>query len=212
MNDIIDITQPLRNGIPPWPGDTPFHFEPTGRLGENGSVVNVGKFVVSCHTGTHIDAPFHYDDRGRRVHELDLELYVGAARVVDLSNVPGLKTVNRAALEAFELSGVERVLIKTNCWTERDVFPEEIVHLTPDGAKYLQTIGVRLVGVDVPSVDGIHSKGLPTHQALNRASIHILEGVVLDEVDAGDYELICLPLPLQSADGSPVRAVLRRVD
>lgn len=210
MNDFIDITQPLRNGIPPWPGDTEFHFEAVDVLGEDGSVVNVGKFTVSCHTGTHIDAPFHYDNEGKRVHDLDLGLYVGVARVVDVSSVPHLETVGREALEAFDLSGIERVLIKTNCWTDRDAFPEEIVHLTPDGAEYLSELGVRLVGVDVPSVDGIRSKGMPTHHALNRANIHILEGIVLDEVDAGDYELIAVPLSLRNADGSPVRALLKR--
>lgn len=208
---VIDITQPLRNGIPPWPGDTEFDFEPTSKLGENGSVVNVGKFVVSCHTGTHIDAPFHYDNAGKRVHELDLGLYIGRARVVDLSGVPGLETVGRGELAACDLGGAERVLVKTNCWTERDVFPQEISHLTPDGADYLQEQEVRLVGVDVPSVDAVRSKDLPTHRALDRAGISILEGIVLDSVEAGDYELVAVPLPLREADGSPVRAVLRRL-
>ncbi len=206
---LIDISQPLRDGIPPWPGDTEFSFEPTAKLGEDGSVVNVGKVTMSCHTGTHIDAPFHFDEGGKKVHELDLDLYVGRTRIVDLSGVRSLETVGRDELESFDLEGVERVLIKTNCWTGRSVFPEEIVHLTPDAAPFLASKGVRLVGVDVPSVDAIDSKELAAHHALHEHGIHILEGVVLDDVPPGDYELTALPLPLRDADGSPARAVLR---
>lgn len=207
MKDIMDISQPLRNGIPPWPGDTEFSFEPTSRLGENGSVVNVGKFTASCHTGTHIDAPFHFDNDGKRVHELDLGLYVGRARVIEVS---GVGSIGENELCGHEIEGVPRLLVKTGAWTERDVFPERIVHFRSDAAPFLADNGVRLLGTEMPSVDPIESKDLPTHHALHAHDIHILEGVVLDEIEPGDYELIALPLPLRGADGSPVRAVLRR--
>lgn len=205
---VIDITQPLRNGIPPWPGDTEFHFEPTAKLGEDGSVVNVGKFVASCHTGTHIDAPFHFDDEGRKVHELDLELYVGRARVIEVSGAEG---IGEKELAEHPLEGVSRLLVKAGAWTRRDVFPEQIVHFRPDAAPFLESHGVRLVGTEMPSVDPIESKDLAAHHALHEHGIHILEGVVLDGVEPGEYELIALPLPLRGGDGSPVRAVLRPV-
>ncbi len=203
---IIDISQSLRNGIPPWPGDTEFSFEPTARLGEDGSVVNVGRFTASCHTGTHIDAPFHFDNDGERVHELDLGLYVGGARVIE---VFGADSIGESELRGHSLEGVSRLLVKTGAWTEREVFPERTVHFRPDAAPYLASRGVRLVGTEMPSVDPIESKDLPAHHALNENGVHILEGVVLDGVEPGDYELIALPLPLRDADGCPVRAVLR---
>lgn len=203
---ITDISQPLRNGIPPWPGDTEFSFEPTARLGEDGSVVNVGRFTASCHTGTHIDAPFHFDDDGKKVHELELEIYVGIARVIEVS---GAESIGESELSEHDFDGVSRLLVKTGAWTEREVFPERIVHFRLDAAPYLASRGVRLVGTEMPSVDPIESKDLPAHHALHEHGIHILEGVVLDGVEPGGYELIALPLPLRNADGCPVRAVLR---
>lgn len=204
---LIDISQPLRDGIPPWPDDTEFRFEPTAKLGENGSVVNVGKFVVSCHTGTHIDASFHFDGEGKKVLDLEPEVYVGDARVIE---VPGVESIGERELGEHELEGVSRLLIKTASWRNRDEFPSRITHLRPGAAPFLASKGVRLVGVDVPSVDAIESKELAAHHALHEHGIHILEGIVLDNVSPGDYELIALPLPLRDADGSPVRAVLRR--
>ncbi len=209
MKDLVDITQPLRNGVPPWPGDTEFSFEPTSKLGEDGSVVNVGKFVASCHTGTHIDAPYHYDDDGKRVHELDLALYAGMAKVIEVS---GAGSIGESELREHEFDGVPRLLVKTGAWTERSEFPETIVYFRTDAAPFLASRGVRLLGTEMPSVDPIQSKDLPAHHALHDHNIHILEGLVLDEIEPGDYELIALPLPLRDADGSPVRAALRRKD
>ncbi len=207
MSGFIDITQPLRKGIPPWPGDTPFHFEPTSKLGEGGSVVNVGKFEVSCHTGTHIDAPFHYDNDGKKIHDLDLSLYAGRARVIE---VPGAESIGERELSEHDFDGTIRLLVKTGAWTEREAFPERIVHFRPDAASYLASRGVRLLGTEMPSVDAIDSKNLEAHHALHEHGVHILEGIVLDDVEAGEYELIAFPLPLRGGDGSPVRAVLRR--
>lgn len=206
LKSLVDITQPLRNGIPPWPGDTEFSFERTARIGEGGSVVNVGRFTVSCHTGTHIDAPFHYDASGKKVHELDLDLYVGEARVIE---VPGARSIGESELREHDFGSVARLLVKTGAWTEREVFPERVVHFRPDAAPFLASRGVRLLGTEMPSVDPIDSKEMPAHHALNEQGIHILEGVVLDEVEPGDYELVSLPLALRDGDGSPVRAALR---
>ncbi|MGH3085915.1 MAG: arylformamidase [Rubrobacteraceae bacterium] len=203
--DIIDISQPLRNGIPPWPGDTEFSFELVQRKDAE-SPVNVGKFTASCHTGTHIDAPFHFDDEGKMAHELDLEFYVGPARVIEVS---GVESVGEKELREHRFDGVSRLLIRTGSWTHRDVFPEKTTYLRPDSAPFLASRGVRLVGVDAPSVDPIESKELLAHHALHEHGVHILENVVLDGVVEGDYELICLPLALRGADGSPARAVLR---
>lgn len=204
---LIDISRRLQKGVPTWPGDTPFSFEISWPKSESGSV-NVGKVTMSTHTGTHIDAPFHFDDEGKKVIELDINLYVGLARVIDVS---GVESIGPEELANADLAGVERILLRTCSWTDPDRFPERIPHLRPELAPYLAERGIRLIGVDVPSVDPLDSKELSAHHTLNRYGIHILESVLLDHVEPGDYELIALPLPFAEADGSPVRAVLRPV-
>ncbi|GLX65739.1 arylformamidase [Paenibacillus glycanilyticus] len=202
---LIDISRPLDQRTPTWPGDTPFSYEVSWSKEQSGSV-NVGKLTMSIHTGTHIDSPFHFDNDGRKVMDLDLELYVGPARLIDVS---GLSSIGAEDLAAYELEGVTRLLLRTSSWTNPDEFPSEIPFLRADLAPYLHARGIRLIGVDVPSVDPLDSKELAAHHGLHAHDIHILEGLALDHVAPGDYELIALPLPLAEADGSPVRAVLR---
>ncbi len=202
---VIDISRRLVNGMPVWPGDTPFHYEVSWSKAESGSV-NVGSLSMSTHTGTHVDAPFHFDDNGNRIIDLDLELYIGPARIVDMT---GKKSIGAKDLKKIDLEGVKRVLFRTLSWQNPDVFPDEIPHLEADLGPFLADKGIRLIGVDVPSVDPIDSKDLLAHHSLNENGIHILESIVLDEVEPGDYELIALPLPLVEGDGSPVRAILR---
>ncbi|WP_369899661.1 arylformamidase [Bacillus manliponensis] len=201
----IDISQPLQNDIATWPGDTPFSYEVACSKEESGSV-NVGKITMSIHTGTHIDAPFHFQNDGERVLDLDVNVYVGPARIIDVS---GLESIGASDLETFQLEGIERVLLRTSSHGNAKLFPKKIPHLRADIAPFLKEKGVRLIGVDVPSVDPLDDKELAAHHTLWKQGIHILENVVLDHVPDGDYELIALPLPLSHADGSPVRAIVR---
>ncbi|MRG29168.1 arylformamidase [Laceyella tengchongensis] len=203
--DWYDISAPLVNGMPVWPGDTPYQFGLQWTKDESGSV-NVGRLTLSTHTGTHIDAPYHFDEAGNKTQQLDLSVYMGPARVIYL---PDCARIGKAELSAHDLRGVERLLIRTDAWQEKETFPHVIPHVSPDAALYLKEWGVRLLGVDVPSVDPIDSKELEAHHALNQQGIHILEGIVLSHVPEGDYELIALPLPIVDGDASPVRAVLR---
>jgi arylformamidase len=204
---IIDISRRLENGMPVWPGDTAFHYEVSWSKAESGSV-NVGSISMSAHTGTHVDAPFHFDDHGKRIIELDLELYIGPARVLDMI---GKESIGAKDLENVDLEGIQRLLFRTLSWQNAAEFPVKIPHLEADLGPFLAERGIRLIGVDVPSVDPIDSKDLHAHYSLNENGIHILESVFLDEVEPGDYELIALPLPLVEGDGSPVRAVLRTI-
>jgi arylformamidase len=208
MKKLIDISRPLAAGTPTWPGDTPFQYEVSWPKSASGSV-NVGKLTMSIHTATHVDAPFHFDDDGRRMTGLDLEVYIGPALLVDVS---GKSSIGADDLAGVDLTGVSRLLLRTSSWHEPDRFPEEICYLRADLAPLLAEKGIRLIGVDVPSVDPLDSKELPAHHALERHGVHILEGLALDHVEPGTYELIALPLPLVEADGSPVRAVLRSLD
>lgn len=203
---LIDISRPLFVGMPVWPGDTEYQFKLAWTKKESGSV-NVGQVLLSTHTGTHIDAPYHFDENGKKVHELDLSLYLGTVRVVHL---PHRESIGASDLEGIDLKGVKRLLIRTDSWTDPTRFPQSITYMRPDLATFLGEKGVQLLGLDVPSVDPIDSKELPAHHALHRQGIHILEGAFLSGVEEGDYELIALPLKLEGADGSPVRAVLRQ--
>lgn len=202
---LIDISRKLGQNVPTWPGDTPFSFSLAWTKADSGSV-NVGKIEMSIHTGTHVDAPFHFDDEGKRIYDLDLNLYIGKALVVDMKNKESIGAID---FELIDLHGVERLLIRTDSWKNTNVFPDKITYLRPDLASFLGEQGIRLIGVDVPSVDPLDSKELSAHHHLHENGIHILEAVDLQKVEPGLYELIALPLPLAEADGSPVRAVLR---
>jgi arylformamidase len=203
---IFDISRKLINGMPVWPGDTSFHYDISWPMEESGSV-NVGRLELSTHTGTHVDAPFHFDNEGKKIIELDLNLYIGPAIVID---VIGKESIGAADLIGVNLEGYERVLFRTLSWENPNEFPENIPYIEPNLAPFLGSKGIKLIGLDVPSVDSIDSKELPAHHSLNEHGIHILESLMLDDIEAGDYERIALPLPLVEGDGSPVRAILRQ--
>ncbi len=203
--NIYDISRLLDSTLAPWPGDRPFRFELTARQSE-GSSVNVGAISSSVHSGTHVDAPFHYRSDGPRSDALELSTYLGPALVVDAR---GREQIPWEVLAEQDLARTPRVLFRTDGWLDSARFPEQIPVLAPGVAGRLGESGVLLVGVDLPSVDQIDSKHLPNHHALDAAGIRILEGLDLAHVPPGPYELIALPLKLVGADGAPVRAVLR---
>ncbi|MBS4199304.1 arylformamidase [Bacillus sp. FJAT-49732] len=204
MTKWIDISQPLTNDMAHWPGDTPFSFSLTYTKEKTGSV-NIGQMTTSLHTGTHIDAPFHYDSSGRTVDQLDLDHYIGKAFVADVSHT---EKITAAVLQKFNWDNVTRILLRTALPNNPKYFPEKMPFLDPDIAPFLKEKGVTLLGVDMPSVDPPDSKTLNTHHALYEHGIHILENLMLDHVKEGYYDLIALPLAITGADGSPVRAVL----
>lgn len=206
-NGWIDISQPLKNGIAEWPGDTPFSYEVAHSTADTGSV-NIGKLTMSTHMGTHIDAPFHFDDNGLKVLDLPVDLFIGRARVID---VTGCLTIGCKELEQLDFGGVERILLRTGSRDNLTVFPDQFPVLRADIGPLLKERGVRLVGVEAPSVDPEDSKTMDAHHALNDNGVMILENIVLRDVPAGDYDLIALPLALADSDGSPVRAVIRAI-
>jgi arylformamidase len=207
-NKWIDISQPLSNDIAHWPGDTPYSYETTFTKEQTGSV-NIGKITTSLHTGTHVDAPFHFKNDGEKIVDLDINLYIGPARVIDVSDY---SNIDSNVLQTFDLDGVTRLLLKTSVPNNPKRFPEQIPALSADVAAFLQEKGIQLIGVDIPSVDPLDSKEMDAHHALYKHGINILENIMLDKVKEGDYELIALPLPLKEADGSPVRAVIKPLD
>ncbi|WP_271854030.1 cyclase family protein [Planococcus maritimus] len=203
MKSIIDISMTLDAATPEWPGDTPFAYRLSVTKEQSGSV-NIGELQSSTHIGTHIDAPFHYDEQGLKTDELPLDVYLTTAQVMD---VTGHEHVKLSDLDELR-QGVSAVLLKTASWQNRSKFPGAWPTFDPEIAEWMKDHNIRLLGVDVPSVDPETSKELPMHHAMNRNERFILEGIVLDGVAAGVYKLAALPLKIRGGEGSPVRAVL----
>lgn len=205
MTSWIDISQPLNNQLAGWPEDERFYYDTPVTKDMSGSV-NIGRIKSGVHAGTHVDAPFHFRNDGAKILDIALDRYIGPCRVIDVHLE---KQIDQAALKKVLTTPVERLLIRTSLPNSPTYFPEDVTAITPDGAAYMADMGVKLVGVDTPSVDAIASQTLPAHHALYAHDIFILENVMLDHVDTGDYELSALPLPLQDADGSFVRAAIK---
>jgi arylformamidase len=203
--EIIDISLPLENRLAVWPGDTEFDYELTWKRSA-GATVNVGAIRMSTHCGTHIDAPFHFDQTGQKVDELSLATFIGKAIVV---HVRGEQNISRKMLSR-ELQGVTRLLLRTDAWADPHVFPRSIPVIDGEVPDWLGSQGIVLLGVDVPSVDDLNSKELPNHHSLARNRIAILESLNLRGVEEGVYDLVATPLKVVCADAAPVRAVLIR--
>ena len=206
---IYDISLTIGPGLPIWPGDPPIEMKRVRKI-EEGANCNVTELRMSVHSGTHLDAPFHFFPLGSSVETLPLDVLVGEAQVVHLPDACQL--VSRDILEqAGILKGTQRLLIRTrnsHFWAEkRGEFQPDFVGLSPDGADYLVEQGVRLVGLDYLSV-APYKKSRPVHEILLKSGVIALEGVILWDVPAGIYQLCCLPLKLLGSDGAPVRAIL----
>ncbi|WP_240375848.1 arylformamidase [Bacillus piscicola] len=201
----IDITQPLTDDIGHWPGDIPFSYRLTYPKEQTGSV-NIGQMTTSLHTGTHADAPFHFDNEGKKIDELDVNIYIGPTRVVD---VTGVKRIGSHELSQFDLTGVNRLLLRTTKDHNPNRFPANVPEIQEDAGPFLKEKGIFLLGVDVPSIDALDSKTMTAHHSLHANGIHILENLLLAGIKPGEYELIALPMLIKGADGSPVRAVIR---
>jgi arylformamidase len=203
---VHDISQPLRLGIPVYPGDTPYAADWTARIGDE-QPVNIGTVSMTTHCGTHLDAPLHYDPTGVAIDGLDLDLLAGPCLVLDLR--PCAPLVSAAMLPARDLP--PRLLLHTRDGAAVERWNPDYPAIAPEAMEHLAAAGVRLVGIDTPSVDPADDAVLPAHMAARRLGLLLLEGLVLDDVPAGAYELIALPLRLVGMDASPVRAILREL-
>jgi arylformamidase len=205
---LFDISQTLSPDLPVWPGDTAFSATPVWRHGPDCPVA-VARLTLSPHSGAHADAPLHYDPAGAAMAEVDLHAYLGPARVVDLSGHGG--PIGPELLESALTEGVQRLLLRTFRRFPHDRWVSAFATPTAAAIHHLADRGVVLIGVDAPSIDPESSKTMEAHRAVAQRGMHILEGLVLDDVSPGDYELIALPLKLAGLDASPVRAVLREL-
>lgn len=203
-----DITLTISSELPTWPGDPRVELERVRKI-EEGSNANVSRVDMGVHTGTHVDAPFHFLQDGITVDKLDLSLLAGRAYVLHL---PEVDVITAAVLEAAQIPPrTRRVLFKTRnseYWARGDTdFHTDFVGLSEDGAEYLVRRGVKLVGIDYLSVAPF-KQSRPTHEILLSAGVVIVEGLDLNEVSQGRYTIYCLPLKLANSDGAPARAIL----
>lgn len=206
MSQIYDISQTLRIDLPVWPGDTPFRLQRTWAIGP-GIPVNVSALTLSTHSGSHADAPFHYDAAGCTIDAVDPQTYLGPAQVVDGRGTNGVITSDHILPQVMD--GTERVLIRSYDAAPLERWDDNFAAIDAALIDALSARGVRLIGVDTPSLDAQSSKTMDAHLAVSRHGMAILEGLVLDAVPFGLYELIALPLKIAGADSSPVRAILR---
>jgi len=201
---ILDISQPVGRATAVWPGDPPVELVWSQRR-DRGDVVNAATITLGVHAGTHVDGALHLRDAAPGAGATSLEPFIGPARVVDAR---GFVPLDERILEAADLSGAERVLFRTRESVDPRRFPHGFTAIAPGLARRLAAAGVRLVGTDAPSVDPEESVSLEAHDALLAGGVAILENLVLDGIAPGDYFLVALPLRLEEADSSPVRAVL----
>ncbi len=201
-----DVSVPISAEMPVYEGDPPVSITLSSSI-DRGDPYNVSQLSMGAHTGTHVDAPLHFFRHGKAVNEIALDILIGPARVLEVS---GSEEISRDALVSARLSGEQRVLFKTSnssLWRGKG-FRKDFVYIAGNSAQYLVEMGVRLVGIDYLSVEKFGAADPVTHLALLRAGVVIIEGLDLSAVKTGRYELICLPLCIQGAEGSPCRAVL----
>jgi arylformamidase len=205
--DWIDVSVPLHTGMVHWPDNPPVKIERMLDL-EQGDACTVSKMSLGLHTGTHVDAPRHFLRNGHGVHMAPFTALIGPARVIEITNPHAIEVDE---LRRHDIQPGERLLFKTlnstRCWSTDD-FVEDFVYISQAAARELARLRVQTVGVDYLSVGGFTVDGAETHLALLGAGIWIIEGLNLSPVRPGTYELVCLPLKIQDADGAPARVVL----
>lgn len=204
----IDISVPLGPKVIVWPGRAPVAFSHShGEL--DGAAFTVTRMEIDSHTGTHIDAPFHFIAGGDTSDRLPIDVFVGPAQVCDLRR---MEAIGAEHLRDRGAGSAPRCLLKTDNseWIKTGPIPEAPTYLSEEGARYLVDQGVRLVGIDGLSVD--HTQRTAAHLVLLKAGVIILEAIDLSDVAAGEYDLLCLPLLVAGADGAPARAALQTQD
>ncbi len=204
---IYDATRPISSALAVWPGDPPLIIETISGSDEP----RVSRVSMSSHAGTHVDAPAHFHRGALTVDRLPLSVLIGPAWLTDMR---GEAAISAAALRAAGIpEGSERLLVRTtNSQAPAGPagFDEDFAGFTIDGADWLLANGVRLVGIDTPSIEPFLSPGEPVHRALLGAEVIVVEGLTLAGVPTGACQMMCLPLPLTDGDGAPARVILTR--
>lgn len=204
----IDISVTIKTGMANWPGNPKTEIKHFHSIAK-GAEANVSHISMGAHTGTHMDAPFHFLSEGKGIDSIPLDAAIGKARVIEIKDPESIKVDE---LKAHNIRRGERILFKTRnskyCY-QSDIFIKDFVYISADAAKFLAARKIKSLGIDYFSVGGFSKDGEATHHALLKGDIWIMEGLNLSKVKPGEYELICLPLKLFEGDGAPARAIIR---
>ncbi len=204
----IDISAPVKQGMVHWPGDPAVQITRVEDI-QKGDAATVSSISMGAHTGTHIDAPLHFLPGGIAIDEMPLDTMVGPARVIEIKDN---ETIAVKELEGHRIHPGERILFKTRnsaLWQD-ERFHGDFVYLSTEAAEYLAERKVAAVGIDYLSVGGYHKNETEVHRALLGGHVWIIEGLDLSRIQAGNYDLICLPLRVEKGEAAPARAVLRQ--
>tara|TARA_B100001013_G_C24609933_1_gene442720 strand:+ start:26 stop:661 length:636 start_codon:yes stop_codon:yes gene_type:complete len=206
---LYDISLPISRELVSWPGDPPPQLYKVLSIRE-GDACNVTKLEMGVHTGTHIDSPNHFIEGGITTDSMQLEILMGKCLVIEITSQSHIEVSD---LCENEIGNYERLLLKTKNsvhWEKNSKkFDKNFIALSLEAAEYLVESGIKLIGIDYLSIEAYGVSEHKVHHHLLNNQIAILEGLNLSKVDAGEYELICLPLKLVDCDGAPVRAILR---
>ena len=208
----IDATTTLDPArTPVYEGDAPMRFRFLKDM-RKGDPLTLSAYSLGAHSGTHIDAPMHFVSGGAPIDLVSLEALIGPGRVIDVAD--SVQAIDAAELNRHNWKGAERVIFRTRSarrgWMDSPTFEREFAYLAPDAAQLLADAGVKLVGIDYISIEQFGAPAPRTHQILLGKGIPIVEGLALEAVGAGDYDVIVLPMKVAGHEGAPARAILRK--
>ena len=205
---LYDITLTISESIITWPSDPKVSIQKT-RLISKGNSCNVSELKFGSHCGTHIDAPYHFEENGIKIDQIPLDYLIGDVTVFNIKNK---EKIDLEDIKSLKLNNINRVIFKTinSTYWKLPEFKSDFVYLTKEAAQYLVDSSIKLVGIDYLSIEKYGNKGADTHHTLLKNGIVVIEGLDLSEVEAGNYELIALPLKIKDCDGSPARVILRK--
>lgn len=205
---LYDITLAISESIITWPRDPKVSIQKT-RLISKGNSCNVSELKFGSHCGTHIDAPYHFEENGIKIDQIPLDYLIGDVTVFNIKNK---EKIDLEDIKSLKLNNINRVIFKTinSTYWKLSEFKSDFVYLTKEAAQYLVDSSIKLVGIDYLSIEKYGNRGADTHHTLLKNGIVVIEGLDLSEVEAGNYELIALPLKIKDCDGSPARVILRK--
>ena len=208
----IDVTASLDPATTPvYEGDAPMKFDFLKDM-RKGDPLSLSMYSMGAHSGTHIDAPMHFVNPGAPVDSVSLASLIGPARIVDIAD--SVQAIDAKELNKHQWKGVERIFFRTRSslrgWMSSNVFHKDFAYIAPDAAQLLADAGVKLVGIDYISAEQFGAPTAKTHQILLGKGIPIVEGLLLEDVSAGDYEAIVLPIKVRGHEGAPARAIVRK--
>jgi arylformamidase len=208
----MDISAPLDPATTPvYEGDAPVSITFLKDM-RKGDPLTLSSMNMGVHSGTHVDAPMHFVENGSPTDQIAIDAFIGPARVIVIDD--SVSVISMVELERHEWRGAERVLFRTRSssgrWMRSSEFHRDFTYIAPDAARILRDAGVKLVGIDYLSVEKFGAPAPETHRILLGSGIPVVEGLLLEDVSAGDYDIVVLPIRLRGHEGAPARAILRK--